>query len=1035
MPPEPTPTINGSDHPAPIHRRRSSAIEIEVNASDPFAPRPGRTLAWKNVSLIVSSTATATATATDKSKSTTRATRKEDNKKTILHPQQGQIEPTQLTAIMGGSGAGKSSLLNVLAGKINGKEGVVTRDVTLDGVSIDPSSRQVKRKIAFVEQHDTLLSTATPQEALMFSAKLRLKSDLSNEAISLLVDCMLQELHLDQVQNTLTGNLSGGEKRRLSLGIELVVRPSILFCDEITSGLDSHNATSVMNLLKKVAECGATVLVTLHQPNSKIFNMLDALYLMKQGQCIYHGPVAKVAGYFENRGFSMPIAYGTADWILEVAQTETMDALVQAGFQQAAPATSSSTDGKYDERTTAMIKGDTYKGETASDDSFDLSSQDTQEQTMPRAKRRLSIFDQNESPVSVWTQVRIQLQRDARKIMRDKRVMTLRFTIVIVASSVIAITFKGAGTNSLEDMQFFSHVGAMFFLIMTNMIALQLVMLDQIEGRPIYVKEYTTDHFGLFAYLLAKFISEAIVGFLQVFLLLVICFFAIDLQGDFWFWLLSLYSFLMIMSGAGVALSLFTRDARDAKELIPILLLPNILFAGFFVQIDARKFQNFKFEFIKRVSSHPTELTKLPFSLTHNTGAVFSINITVPVYLRWVQWCVPLTYAFRLILNNEFQSCVGGDFDAEALMKSDQCLSSLLNAIQGADGGFQNLYREYSYVRLPQTGQYMGQMDIREYLNLFSEASVSSNALIADFCQLDGATKIQFNGISDNGICDITFAEIGQGRFNDHLINPALEDAPFTQYAFGHRLMFRPEGDDMIDLLTHDIYYPLYFATGLFEEGFSAERVALDICSTLQDNCPESYARDGYNDLDDCLARMGSLPLTNLNDQGFMASDGNSTTCRVIHANLAKNNKKHCPHISYYPEEDINGNILCSTGYNTNFDNFFSESDLQLFQELAKENNLDSENQLVWGLQREDLASCRTDFESFGEEIIMSLPDDFVGNRICVSYLDAQNATGENNGIYWAAMAAFFVVTRAATFYLSRRLVTVGGGSNKPKEE
>ena len=549
--------------------RRSSAAEIEMAASDPFAPRPGRTLAWNNVSLTVSTPSTER---TKKSASK----EEESTTKTILHAQRGRIEPTQLTAIMGGSGAGKSSLLNVLAGKVNATTGQdVTREVALDGVPIDPSSRKVKRKIAFVQQHETLLNTATPREALKFSAKLRLKSDLSNDAISLLVDRMLAELNLEQVANNPTGNLSGGEKRRLSLGIELAVRPSILFCDEITSGLDSHNATSVMNLLKKVAECGATVLVTLHQPNSKIFNLLDAMYLMKKGQCIYHGPVAEIPGYFEERGFPVPYTYGTADWILEVAQTETMDALVAAGFTDAT--------GK---------QLDAIKAADAADDE-DTCSGDTQgSQERPTLKRRLSIFDQNESPVSILTQVRLQLQRDFRNIVRDRRVMTLRFLIVLVGSSVIALTFQGAGTDSLENMQFLSHVGAMFFLIMTNMLALQLVMLDQIEGRPIYQKEYTTDHFGLASYLISKYISESIVGFLQVFVLLLISFWAIDLQGDFWFWLFTLYFFQLIMSGAGVALSLFTRDARNAKELIPILLLPNILFAGFFVSIDARKFNN-----------------------------------------------------------------------------------------------------------------------------------------------------------------------------------------------------------------------------------------------------------------------------------------------------------------------------------------------------------------------------------------------------------------------------------------------------------
>lgn len=174
--------------------------------NDPFQLRKGHTLSWENVTV-------------------TRGG------KAIVNNLIGEISPHNLTAIMGHSGAGKTTLLNVLSGKT-----CYEGRVQLDGVEIVPND--IQRKIAFVAQDDTLLATATPLEAIAFSARLRLPKNVSDEQTLQLASRIVTELGLDACKDVLIKNLSGGQKRRVSLGIELVVRPSIVLIDEPTSGLD-----------------------------------------------------------------------------------------------------------------------------------------------------------------------------------------------------------------------------------------------------------------------------------------------------------------------------------------------------------------------------------------------------------------------------------------------------------------------------------------------------------------------------------------------------------------------------------------------------------------------------------------------------------------------------------------------------------------------------------------------------------------------------------------------------------------------------
>eukprot|EP00981_Chlorochromonas_danica_P012930 scaffold5574_cov162-Ochromonas_danica.AAC.5 len=199
--------------------------------------------------------------------------------KDILCDTFGEVKANEVCAIMGPSGAGKSSLLNVLAGRSSAAPGIVIKGrVTVGGKIINPVS--FRKNIAYVMQDDALIPTATPREALLFSATMRLPASYSEEKIHDLVEELLEELGILVCADVMIGGamikgISGGQRKRTSVGVELVTDPSLLFLDEPTSGLDSYSAFNLVKLLKKVAQRDCTILCPIHQPSSEVFFLFD----------------------------------------------------------------------------------------------------------------------------------------------------------------------------------------------------------------------------------------------------------------------------------------------------------------------------------------------------------------------------------------------------------------------------------------------------------------------------------------------------------------------------------------------------------------------------------------------------------------------------------------------------------------------------------------------------------------------------------------------------------------------------------------
>ncbi|XP_014206812.1 ATP-binding cassette sub-family G member 1 [Copidosoma floridanum] len=251
--------------------------------------------------------------------------------KEILHGVSGEFRAGELTAIMGPSGAGKSTLLNVMAGfTVQGMGG----EILVNGKTRTANSQSWRRTSCYIQQYSLQRTKLTVGEAMTLAAHLKLGSSISSGIKHTQVLELLEILGLSHCYDTLCGKLSGGQKKRLDVALELLSNPSVLFLDEPTTGLDSASCSQCIALLRRLARIERrTVVCTIHQPSALQFEMFDSLYALAAGHCIYNGPVGGLLPHFNSLGVHCPPYHNPADFLLEVAIGDygiTTDKLIAA---------------------------------------------------------------------------------------------------------------------------------------------------------------------------------------------------------------------------------------------------------------------------------------------------------------------------------------------------------------------------------------------------------------------------------------------------------------------------------------------------------------------------------------------------------------------------------------------------------------------------------------------------------------------------------------------------------------------------------
>ena len=275
--------------------------------------RPAVSLAWREVSFGIPLSRSARKALTPQSKDS-----KPPTHKTILSSVSGNLPAGSVTAIMGASGAGKTTLLNFLSNRTFYLKNIkYSGKVYLNGH--ERSEVDFNNFVAYVMQDNVLIETMTTRELLNFTAKLRLPPD----KVSARVDEVVQQLELTKILDSRMGGIlsrgiSGGERKRVAIAMEIHTDPCVLFLDEPTTGLDSFSAENVIGLCGHLASLGKTVCYTIHQPNSYIFSMFRSLIILADSKTVFHGDARTAMEYFKEKGFDFPPLSNPAEQIIDV---------------------------------------------------------------------------------------------------------------------------------------------------------------------------------------------------------------------------------------------------------------------------------------------------------------------------------------------------------------------------------------------------------------------------------------------------------------------------------------------------------------------------------------------------------------------------------------------------------------------------------------------------------------------------------------------------------------------------------------------
>ncbi|KAJ3646426.1 hypothetical protein Zmor_024014 [Zophobas morio] len=240
--------------------------------------------------------------------------------KLILRSISGKFRSGQLTAILGPSGSGKSTLLNILAGY---KSTEATGTILINGEH--RNLKEFRNISRYIMQEDVIQPLLSIDEAMMIAANLKLGKNVTVCDKLEIISDTLDLLRLTPARNTLTNKLSGGEKKRLSIALELLNNPPVIFLDEPTTGLDDLSCSQCVSLLKQLAKGGRTVICSVHTPSAKLFSLFDAVYVISSGQCTYQGYGPDIVPYLSNMDITCPTHYNPADFVMEVCAGEYGD--------------------------------------------------------------------------------------------------------------------------------------------------------------------------------------------------------------------------------------------------------------------------------------------------------------------------------------------------------------------------------------------------------------------------------------------------------------------------------------------------------------------------------------------------------------------------------------------------------------------------------------------------------------------------------------------------------------------------------------
>lgn len=583
---------------------KDDTVHVDVRATPDAttSATSALTLEWRNVTLERDVMATSSGSADGA------------NRVRILSDVNGFAVPGELLVVMGPSGAGKTTLLNVISGRTTSGLSADAA-VTVNGQAWTKSS---KRQLAtYVMQDDLFYETLTVREHLLF--QVRLRDEHATDSEQARVDQALRDYGLFGVRNSLIGGIrvrgiSGGEKKRLSIASEVLGSASVFFVDEPTSGLDSSMAAAVVSQLKHIAQRGnKTVVATIHQPSSEIFAQFDKLYLLAAGQVAYHGPAAKAATYFAERGFQCPAFLNPADYfMMQLATTSPSpmegdterDADVASGDHARLELLTQAWEAyRHTERyasTVPQYRGDAVTAATSSDGS------DGEPMTAALAlvpMKKASVGD-------IAHQVATLARRNVVRLVRDKlgfrvAIMQSLMSAVIVGLVYLQLDMSQSGIQSFD--------GAFFFFTVSQVMITANGQFSTVPSELALIsREYRAGLYHIASWYFAKNASELPLQILLpvVFYLPVYFLIGIGHGAEVFFYQQVL---LVLLNSTAVGFGYMVSCLSKRADITPVLgiamLMPMLLLGGLLINTD-----------------------------------------DIPVYLVWIEYISPFKYGYEALM-------------------------------------------------------------------------------------------------------------------------------------------------------------------------------------------------------------------------------------------------------------------------------------------------------------------------------------------------------------------------------------------------
>ncbi|XP_025981719.1 ABC transporter G family member 22-like isoform X3 [Glycine soja] len=504
--------------------------------------------------------------------------------KDILNGITGSVNPGEVLALMGPSGSGKTTLLNLLGGRLS--HPISGGSITYND---QPYSKFLKSRIGFVTQDDVLFPHLTVKETLTYAARLRLPKTYTKEQKEKRALDVIYELGLERCQDTMIGGsfvrgVSGGERKRVCIGNEIIINPSLLFLDEPTSGLDSTTALRIVQMLQDIAEAGKTVVTTIHQPSSRLFHKFDKLILLGKGSLLYFGKASEAMTYFQSIGCSPLISMNPAEFLLDLANGNINDVSLPSELEdkvQMGNAEAETLNGKPSPAVVHEYLVEAYETRVAETEKKRLMVPIPIDEALKTKvcshKRQWGASWDEQYSILFWRGI---------KERRHDYFSWLRITQVLSTAVILGLLWWQSDTKNPKDLQ--DQAGLLFFIaVFWGFFPVFTAIFTFPQERAMLSKERAADMYRLSAYFLARTTSDLPLDLILPVLFLLVVYFMAGLRlsvAPFFLTILTVFLCIVAAQGLGLAIGATLMDLKRATTLASVTVMTFMLAGGFFVQ-------------------------------------------------------------------------------------------------------------------------------------------------------------------------------------------------------------------------------------------------------------------------------------------------------------------------------------------------------------------------------------------------------------------------------------------------------------------